>query len=126
MRTDANTRQRRIFHYGGIWMLPLLLAFILSGVGCSTIQGLMQDDDTEAVVPPSEIVVQSAEYGVITQVTSALMKDREIRLGDIAITVDTDNGGIVVVIQPEDDIYRVGDRVRVIRDGQKFVRVQLL
>lgn len=122
MRTDAKTCQSRIFRHGGRWVLPLLFAFILPGVGCATLQGMVKEEEG----PQPEIVVQSADYGVITQVTSALMKDREIRQGDIAITVDTDDGKIVMVIQPEDDIYRVGDRVRVIRDGRKFVRVQLL
>lgn len=121
MRTDANTRSGRIFRHSGIWMLPLLFVFVLSGTGCAAIQDLLKEDE-----PHPEIAVQTADYGVITQVTSALAKDRENRLGDIAITVDTDDGKVVVVIQPEDDIYRVGDRVRVIRDGRKLVRVQLL
>lgn len=122
MRTDATTGQGRIFRHGGRWMLPLLIAFILPGAGCAALQEMVKEEEE----PQPQIVVQSADYGVITQVTSALMKDREIRQGDIAITVDTDDGKVVVVIQPEDDIYRVGDRVRVIRDGREFVRVQLL
>lgn len=115
------TRQAgaRIFSKG-VWALLLLLA-LLSGLG-----GCLSLGGPEAAQPNPEIAVQTAEYGTVTQVTSARMKDKEIRLGDIAITVDTDDGRVVVVIQPEDDIYKEGDRVRVIRDGRGFIRVQLV
>lgn len=100
-------------------MLPLLLGLLLSAGGCISLK------DMGLEKPNPEIAIQTAEYGTITQITSALMKDNEIRLGDIAITVDTDDGRIVIVTQPEDDIYKVGDRVRVVRDGKGFIRVQL-
>lgn len=119
MRRDAQVHPGPLARCGGTWMLPLLFAFLLSASGCAFLK------ENVLPKPDPEIVVQTAEYGTITQVTSALMKDREIRYGDIAITVDTEDGRVLVIVQPEDDIYRVGDRVRVIRDGQGFVRVQL-
>ena len=44
----------------------------------------------------------------------------------LALTIELDNGKTVIVAQPEDDIYTVGDRVRVMRDGNGYGRVQLL
>lgn len=43
----------------------------------------------------------------------------------LALTVELDNGKTVIIAQPEDDIYTVGDRVRVMRDGKGYGRVQL-
>ena len=101
--------------------MPLvLLGLLLSTNGCLSLR------DMGLEKPNPEIAIQTAEYGTITQVTSALMKDNEIRWGDIAITVDTDDGRIVIVTQPEDDIYKVGDRVRVVRADKGFIRVQLV
>ena len=107
------------------WLLPSLCVLLLSVAGCS---GLNMPDwlSGKQEQPESEIVVQSPPaYGTVTQVTSALSKDREIRRGDLAITVDLDDGQVLVVIQPEDDIYRPGDRVRILRDGKGLARVQI-
>lgn len=107
---------------GGIWLLPFLLAVFLTGSGCAKVKEL-----TEWLDPKTEVSVQGAEFGVVTQVTTARMKVRQNRQsGDIAITVDTDDGKVLVVIQPEDDIYQVGDRVRVLRNEDGFVRVQVI
>lgn len=121
MRTDATPRSGRLTRCAGLWLLPFLVAFPLTGTGCAFLQNV-----TEEEAPQQEVVIQTAEYGVITQVGPASMKDKEIHVGDIAITVDTEDGRVVVVIQREDDIYRVGDRVRILRDGRGFVRVQLI
>ncbi len=43
----------------------------------------------------------------------------------LALTVELDNGKTIVIAQPEDDIYTVGDRVRVMRDAAGYGRVQL-
>jgi outer membrane lipoprotein SlyB len=111
----ARTRMFR----GGMWMLPLLPALLLGAGGCIPFKSTGKEK------PGSEIVIRAAEYGTITQITSAPVKDNETRRGNIAITVDTDDGRIVIVTQPEDDVYTVGDRVRVIRDGRGFIRVRL-
>ena len=100
-------------------LLLLLLALLLTAPGCLALQNTTKEE-----IDP-EVVIQTTEYGTITQITTARMHDREIRLGDIAITVDTDDGRVLVVTQPEDDIYKVGDRVRVVRGDKGFIRVQL-
>ena len=105
--------------HNGFFFSFLLLGLLLAISGCATIDDLMKEE-----IEP-EVVVQTAEYGTVTQITPALMHDREIRRGDIAITVDTDNDRIIVVTQPEDDVYKVGDRVRIVRDNKGFIRVQL-
>ncbi len=116
--TQAAARARLFMN--GVWVLPLLLALLASLGGCLSLAGLEQEK------PNPEIAIQTADYGTITQITSARMKGNEIHWGDIAITVDTDDGRVVIVSQPEDDVYAVGDRVRVIRDNQGFLRVQLI
>lgn len=42
----------------------------------------------------------------------------------VEIEVELDNGELIVVVQGKDDIYRVGDRVRVIRDARGTTRVR--
>lgn len=121
MKTRVTARTTPFPLFGGMWLPLFLLAVFLSGAGCAKVKELVEWD-----APKPEIAVQSVEYGVVTQVTTARMKAREIRLGDIAITVDTDGGRVLVVIQPEDDIYQVGDRVRIIRNEDGFVSVQLI
>ena len=123
MRMHIKARAAISARHHGLLFFPLLVALVLAAPGCALFNGTATEDEK----PAQEILVQAPpSYGVVTQVTAATMKDREIRLGDIAITVDLDDGSVVVVIQPEDDIYKTGDRVRVIRDGQGLVRVQIL
>lgn len=108
------------FHRAAIVMVLAFLAFA-GAQGCAGIKNMTSGDE------PAETVLQdSPSYGVITNVTPAAMLDREIRRGDLAITVDLEDGRIVTVIQPEDNTYVAGDRVRVVRSGEKFSRVQLL
>ena len=103
---------------------PLFVVLLFSASGCVTMRDMLKEEEQ---VPIQEIAIQNPPaYGMVSQVTAATMKDKEIRLGDIAITVDADDGSVVVIIQPEDDIYKVGDRVRVIRDGRGLVRAQIL
>ncbi|MDR3074089.1 MAG: hypothetical protein LBV01_05140 [Deltaproteobacteria bacterium] len=105
---------------GGL-LLSVLLAVALSAAGCARLKTMIDPP------PSAEIAVQSPpEYGVVTQVTSAAMAGREFYRGDIALTIDLDDGQVVVIIQTEDNVYVVGDRVRVLRDAEnKFVRAQL-
>ena len=44
----------------------------------------------------------------------------------LALTIELDNGRTIIVAQPEDDIYTVGDRVRLMRDKEGYGRAQLL
>ena len=120
MRLSSTTRLRSVYKHGGL-VLAVLFVMCLAGGGCAKMESLIDDIGK----PEPEIAIQSGAYGTVTQVTTGKMQGREIRMGDIALTVDLDNGGVVIIIQSEDDIYVVGDRVRVIRDGEKYVRVQL-
>ncbi|CAK7032069.1 MAG: hypothetical protein DELT_02832 [Desulfovibrio sp.] len=90
--------------------------------GCGTITKMTTPEE-----PAAETVLQNPpSYGVVTNITPAVMMEKEIRKGDLAITVDLEDGHTVTIIQPEDNTYVVGDRVRVVRSGEKFSRVQLL
>ena len=124
MKTQAKVRAISPGRHYAPLFFPLLAALIFFVSGCATVKNMLVKEEP---VQTQEIVVQnSSSYGVVTQVTSAAMKDKEIRSGDIAITVDLDDGPVIVVIQPEDDIYKTGDRVRIVRDGQGLVRAQIL
>lgn len=112
-------------HWGvgtGLWSVPLLLLLAFFAAGCGALQDTAAPKDPETVMalqsPPA--------YGTIAQVTSADMIGKERRKGDIAITIDLDDGQVVMVIQSEDSVYVPGDRVRVLRDGETFIRAQLL
>lgn len=107
------------FHRTAIVMVLAVLVFA-GPQGCASIKEMTVGNG------PAETVLQDPpSYGVISNVTPAAMLDKEIRRGDIAITVDLEDGRIVTVIQSEDNTYLVGDRVRVVRSGEKFSRVQL-
>lgn len=98
----------------------LFAALLLCVPGCS----MMTPPEEK---PVSELVLaMPARTGTVMQVDAASSMDRDIHGGDIAITVNLDSGGSVIVIQPEDNIFTPGDRVRIIRSGETFVRVQVL
>lgn len=121
MKIYRTTTQRWADFRRGVYLLALGMALLAFGAGCATVQDLL-DNDGDA-----EIALQNPPaYGTITQVTAASMADKENRQGDVILTVDLDNGQVVMIIQSEDNIYMPGDRVRVLRDGKKFVRVQVL
>ena len=119
MKTQVKALPWNTAFFNNGTLLLLLFALLLALPGCSVFQ-----EQTKEKIEP-EVTIQTAEYGTVTQVTAAHMHDREVRLGDIAITVDTDDSQVLIVTQPEDDIYKVGDRVRIVRDNKGFVRVQL-
>ena len=124
MQTQAKVWAISPGRHHAFLFFPFFATLILFASGCATVKNMLVKEEP---VQTQEIVIQSSpSYGVVTQVTSAAMKDKEIRLGDIAITVDIDDGPVIVVIQPEDDIYKTGDRVRIVRDGQGLVRAQIL
>ena len=105
----------------GTWLVPLCLTALLLVGGCASFSQAFSEKKPE----PAVLTAQApAAYGVVTQVDSADMAGKELRKGDLAITVDLDDGGILMIIQPEAEIYTVGDRVRVFREGG-FTRAQL-
>jgi len=107
--------------FNALWLLPLLAASLVFSGGCAS-RGSAGEEN-----PVAGIAVQSPPaFGVITRVTSAAMAGKENRMGDIILTIDLDDGQVIMVIQSEDDVYVPGDRVRVLRDGKGFVRVHLL
>ena len=42
----------------------------------------------------------------------------------VELEVELDNGELLVIVQENDAVYRVGDRIRVLRDSQGTVRVR--
>ena len=122
MKTRAAALPNTVrFLLNGAWLVPLFLVLLVFSQGCASMREIF-DEKPEAEIS----VVTPIAYGVVTQVGTAAMAGREITKGDLALTVDLDDGRVVVVIQPEDNVYVVGDRVRVVRDGKGFVRVQLV
>ncbi|MEJ2526050.1 MAG: glycine zipper 2TM domain-containing protein [Desulfuromonadales bacterium] len=54
---------------------------------------------------------------------SAIEKNATSAVG-VELEVELDNGELLVVVQEKDSVYRVGDRVRVLRDGRGTTRVR--
>lgn len=107
----------------GVWLVPLLLTMTLF-TGCSTVQKAISGEEPKT---HDEIAIQSPPaMGTVASVGSALMLGKELRRGDIALTVELDDGQVIVIVQPEDNIYTPGDRVRIIRDGKGLVTAQVL
>lgn len=99
----------------------LCMATLLVIGGCAG-----ADKDAADTVRRTLITAQTPIiYGVVSKVDSAEMVGKGVRKGDLAITVDLDAGGAIMVIQSEDDIYTVGDRVRLFRDKDGFTRIQV-
>ena len=107
----------------GFYLMPLVLAAMVYLSGCASVQDAISMDEqkTHMAIP----VQSPPALGTVTSVSTALMAGKELRRGDIALTVDLDDGQVIVVVQPEDNIYTPGDRVRVIRDGNGLVTAQV-
>ena len=105
------------------WVAAFCLALSLCAGGCASVGQAFTEKAPETTVLAGEV---PANYGVVVKVGSADMAGKELRKGDLAVTVELDNGGLIMLIQPQDDIYTVGDRVRIFRDNAGFVRAQLL
>lgn len=78
-----------------------------SGVGSGTGRGLA--------------IVGGAILGAIAG--SAAEKGATTEVG-VEIEVELDNGEIIAVVQEKDDEYRVGDRVRILKDSHGTTRVR--
>jgi len=78
-----------------------------SGVGSGTGKGLA--------------VVGGAIVGALAG--SAVEKSATTQAG-VEIEVELDNGEILAVVQEKDDVYRVGDRVRILKDSRGTTRVR--
>lgn len=118
---SVSAGKRLLSRAGARFALLCLLAFPFAG-GCASVEQTLYGKAPETVIN-AEMPVS---LGTVSKVEAAEMAGKEIRRGDLAITVDLDAGGILMIIQPEDDIYTVGDRVRIFRDNAGFARAQLL
>jgi len=78
-----------------------------SGVGSGTGKGLA--------------VVGGALLGAVAG--SSVEKSATTQVG-LEIEVELDNGEIIAVVQEKDDEYRVGDRVRILKDNRGTTRVR--
>lgn len=118
----AAAAKRWLVRIGARFALFCLMAFPFAA-GCVPMGEMFSEKKPPEAVINAETPVA---YGVVSKVGAAEMAGKEVRTGDLAITVDLDSGGIIMIIQPEDDIYTVGDRVQIFRDGAGFARAQLL
>ena len=99
--------------------LAILLALVLYLPGCAQFFATSPQ-------PPTAFDFQEPEYGSITHINYAASMDKGIHSGDLAISVELEGGGFIVIVQPQDNIYTVGDRVRVLRDGKGLIRAQIV
>lgn len=123
MNTYVNGAAKNTKRVGGVrpaLAAALLLALFACGCAANT-NGAVVEKKSEAEI----FAVTPIGYGVVSHLGAAAMANKELRKGDLAITVDLDDGRVVMLIQSEDNVYAVGDRVRVFRDGDGLVRAQL-
>ncbi|WP_148896983.1 outer membrane lipoprotein [Geothermobacter ehrlichii] len=57
-------------------------------------------------------------------VAGSIAEKKATTVPGIELEVELDNGEIIVVVQEADDVYRVGDRVRVIKDARGTTRIR--
>ena len=100
----------------------ILLVLCLSGCGIK-LPNLFGPDE-----PPLQQVEAgiAQQEGVITHISYAATMNMERQRGDIALTVELADGTLVVVAQPQDNIYTVGDRVRLVQTGKDTLRAQIV
>ena len=51
--------------------------------------------------------------------------ERTSRSPALSLTIDMDSGETVSIVQAEDEIYTIGDRVRILQDSEGKARIQL-
>ncbi len=98
---------------------PTIVGPVIGGVTGALIGGVIGGSGSAGVVG-------ALAGGTLGAVAGGLgeMGFRTTNYG-LALTVELDSGKTVIVAQPEDDIYTIGDRVRVMRDKEGYGRVQL-
>jgi outer membrane lipoprotein SlyB len=122
----------RLFHQTFLRGLPAALAFALLGLsGC----GLFNDEDDAYLYPEQEQGALSVQTGVVRHVRELFSVNQKNRQRESArnsaqdpenleITIGLDNGQETIVVQPVDDFFKKGDRVRLLTDKSGLIRVQ--
>lgn len=114
----------RCFFQRGLVRPALLGCFLLVSLplfGCDAAKNILKPARS-----PSEITVQTVGFGTVAEVTEAAVLGRNYGPDEIAITVNLDDGRVVIIVQPEDNIFTRGDRVRVLRDAKGLARAEIV
>ncbi len=62
--------------------------------------------------------------GIIGGIAGSAVEKEATTAAGLEIEVELDSGQIILVVQEKDDVYAVGDRVRVIKDARGTTRIR--
>ena len=62
--------------------------------------------------------------GILGGITGSAIEKGATTITGLEIEVELDSGELILVVQEKDDVYSVGDRVRVIKDAKGATRIR--
>ena len=108
-------RQAQTVHEGTVvYVRPVQIEGTKSGLG-TIAGGIMGAALGSTIGGGSGRVVATAAGGVVGAIAGSAAEEGVTRQNGLEITVELDNGEVIAVAQAADEIFEVGDRVRVLR-----------
>lgn len=121
-RDQARTGQS--VNYGTILRVePVTIEGTQSGAG-TVAGGAMGGALGSAVGSGSGRVIATVGGAILGGITGTAIEKGVTTVQGVEIEVQLDNGELLVVVQENDAVYKVGDRIRVLRDGRGTTRVR--
>ena len=121
-RDQARTSQS--VNYGTILRVdPVTIEGTQTGAG-TVAGGAMGGALGSAVGGGSGRVISTVGGAIVGGIAGAAIEKGVTTVQGVEIEVQLDNGELLVVVQENDAVYRVGDRIRVLRDSRGTTRVR--
>jgi outer membrane lipoprotein SlyB len=121
-RDQARTSQS--VNYGTILRVDLVtIEGTQSGAG-TLAGGAMGGALGSAVGSGSGRTIATVGGAILGGITGSAVEKGVTTAQGVELEVEQDNGEILVVVQENDAVYRVGDRVRILRDNKGTTRVR--
>lgn len=121
-RDQARTSQS--VNYGTILRVePVTIEGTQTGAG-TLAGGAMGGALGSAVGGGSGRVISTVGGAIIGGIAGSATEKGVTKVQGVEIEVELDNGELLVVVQENDAVYKVGDRVRILRDSKGTTRVR--
>lgn len=122
--TRDQARTSHSINYGTILRVePVTIEGTQSGAG-TIAGGAMGGALGSAVGSGSGQVMATVGGAILGGIAGSAIEKGVTTAQGLEIEVQLDNGELLVVVQENDAVYRVGDRIRVLRDNQGTTRIR--